>query len=724
MKRCAAAGLLLLVLAHPSDLSSCGPFFPQPVFTNTTRPEGGSFGILQPTYERRYLVLAYRELNGAILTRAQRDSVRRLDDYRSGPSAEDALNGWLEERAKVPGTKPVQIDLYRQTAAYNSVPSCLAGAFDSARATLALYLRDFGPASRLTLEWLAAQDTVFGNCGEQTSIPLPVKTGDEPRILADRAYQIAAAHFYAGQYADASAQFKTIAADKASPWHLLAPYLLARIDLRQNNFAEAQKQLEAVLANSGEGPMHEAARSLLGYVRAHLDPAGQLLVLARRVLRHDSPTLGKDLSDYTFLYDRLESAQMDESSTPAVRGKGGQSLEAVAAKDDLTNWILTFQKGTAAAEAKSLTRWKSGNAMPWLLTSLHYASGRDASAVSLIDAARAVRLDSSAYPTARFEGIRLMIDRGDSKQAIAAAGDALRSKVAASDPSVANAFHAERMKVAQTFTEFLTHAPRVSLEAASGQPQRTLAFDSDATTVFNTSLPQALWLAAVRNGLLDLQLRAELAQAGWMRAVILGEGDDAFAVELAKLKPSYAGELNAGQKIEDRSERRFATVFWILHHPELQPWVRSGFQRGTPDGQLDDFRDNWWSTLASASHDWTNYYEMQAAPSGLLPRLYPPGEKPDARFLSAAQKQATKEEQRRLQASGSAPAFLSAAVLAWVKSHPADTRNAEALALAVRTSRFGAPDAQSKAAVSQAFYLLHHHYGNSEWARHTPYWYQ
>ena len=724
MKRFAVAGVLLVLLANPSDLSSCGPFFPQPVFTPSNGPEGDSLGILQPTYARRYLALAYRQLSGMGLSDAQGASVDRMDDYRNGPSAEDALQSWLGERAKVPGTKPVQIDLYRQTANYNSIPSCLAGAFDSARATLAGYLRDFGPGSRSTLEWLAAQDRVFANCGEGVTIPASSKPDDELRIRQDRVYQIAAANFYAGQYAVARKGFEAIAADKASPWHLLAPYLVARIDLRQSNFADAQQQLEAVLANPAEAPVHGAARSLLAYARNRLDPAGQLLVLARRLMRRDARTLGKDLSDYTFLYDRLEAARREASNAPPTgKSTGGQSLEAVAAKDDLTNWIFTFQQEKSALEAKNIERWKAGNSLPWLITSLRDASGRDAAAASLIGAAWAVPPDSSAYPTARFEGVRLSIERKDIKQAIAAADEALRSKGVASDPSVANAFHAERMKVAQTFGEFLAHAPRVSLETAEGKAELTGALDADGTAVFNTSLPQTLWLEAARNGSFGLPFRREVAQAGWVRAVLLGNGDEDFAAELAKLKASYAAALNGGQKLKDPAEKRFAAVYWILHHPELQPWVRSGFQRGTPDGQIDDFRDNWWNNLASARHEWANDYHIQGTPGGLLSRLYPAGEEPEARFLTAAQKQVAAEEQKRLLSAGGAPAFLSAALVAWVRTHPNDPRNAEALALAVRTSRFGTPDAQSKAPVSQAFHLLHRVYGSTAWARRTPYWY-
>jgi hypothetical protein len=68
-----------------------------------------------------------------------------------------------------------------------------------------------------------------------------------------------------------------------------------------------------------------------------------------------------------------------------------------------------------------------------------------------------------------------------------------------------------------------------------------------------------------------------------------------------------------------------------------------------------------------------------------------------------------------------APEFLAAQTVAWVNTHPADPRAAEALHLAVRAVRYGcgAKPGASKA----AFQLLHRRYPDSEWARKTKYWY-
>ena len=79
----ARAGLTLCAVAvllySPRLLFSCGPFFPSAIFTYTWHPDfpldrfaRGELGVLQPTYARSYLAVAYRYLSGVGLdTEAQ-----------------------------------------------------------------------------------------------------------------------------------------------------------------------------------------------------------------------------------------------------------------------------------------------------------------------------------------------------------------------------------------------------------------------------------------------------------------------------------------------------------------------------------------------------------------------------------------------------------------------------------------------------------------------------
>src|SRR5580704_1509450 len=62
--------IVLLILAVPMELPGCGPFLPEALFFLKGTPElpqefeRGQLGVLQPTYEHRYQVVAYRYLAG------------------------------------------------------------------------------------------------------------------------------------------------------------------------------------------------------------------------------------------------------------------------------------------------------------------------------------------------------------------------------------------------------------------------------------------------------------------------------------------------------------------------------------------------------------------------------------------------------------------------------------------------------------------------------------
>src|SRR5437660_5063020 len=67
---CALVSIAVLSLAFRPSFA-CGPFMLDAVFTFTAHPEfplekfaRGELGIIQPTYARSYLFVAYRYLNG------------------------------------------------------------------------------------------------------------------------------------------------------------------------------------------------------------------------------------------------------------------------------------------------------------------------------------------------------------------------------------------------------------------------------------------------------------------------------------------------------------------------------------------------------------------------------------------------------------------------------------------------------------------------------------
>ena len=84
---------------------ACGPFIDFTVFTPAGAPETPSFlqgrlGIIQPGYARRYLLAAWRALEGKPLTAVEQQA------YQGASTAappRDAVRQWLDARGTVPG---------------------------------------------------------------------------------------------------------------------------------------------------------------------------------------------------------------------------------------------------------------------------------------------------------------------------------------------------------------------------------------------------------------------------------------------------------------------------------------------------------------------------------------------------------------------------------------------------------------------------------------------
>jgi hypothetical protein len=714
--RCVIGALLLvLLLADPVDLSSCGPFLAMAVFTRTTGPDDydgfvqGQLGILQPTYYRAHLVRAYRILVGVPLDDQEQASRvgRQKLIVEDSHAPLTPLQTWSAARSHIPGfEKPLAVDPYRRitTPQWVEYLNCNDDAFSVATETLNSRVKQAGAASAEVRDWVAAQDLVFTNCSAGTAIPAEPPPSSSDRVRADRAYQIAAANFYAGTLVKAKALFQQIAADAQSPWHFTAAYVVARTDIRRGDFEQAQAELQGILADRKLAPVHSAAQSLLNYVNGRLDPVQRLLALDRKLMLPHSPSFDEDLDDYTFLYDRIEAKS---ARTAELAGKG-----------ELTDWIYAFQN--SAKPDYNLARWREHKNLPWLIAALRSPPSDENDRQELLRAAAAVSASSPAFASVRAYQTQILLASNDNQNARSLLDETLSHDL---PPSARNLFRAERMKIAGDFDELLRFAPREiaaqGSQYGSGfewdrEPDKIplSAFDEDATSLFDDSLPLSYWLRAVRTERLAIALRTEIAQAGFVRAFLTNQASAAdFGRELKALNPAYATDLGAILSQQGEAQR-FAAAFWMLHHPELQPWIRPGFQRSAKNGKIDDFRDNWWCDPSGTTNNGVATF-IPAAKAG----------SPKLSFLSSGDGKESEKEKEALSQAGSAPTYLSTAVVNWARSHPGDSRLAEALFLAVRTSRFGCTDGKSTTFVKQAFELLHLRFPNSEYAKRTPYWF-
>ena len=148
------------------------------------------------------------------------------------------------------------------------------------------------------------------------------------------------------------------------------------------------------------------------------------------------------------------------------------------------------------------------------------------------------------------------------------------------------------------------------------------------------------------------------------------------------------------------ADRRFAAVFAVLRNPGLSPFVRGGVPRTTRLDRIDNYRENWWCAPSEGDE------------GGGLTACFPGPQRAEARL-----------EQAKLRAAGPAPNYLARQVLDYARSNPGDPRIPEALALAVRATRFGCVDADTTKWSRAAFALLHRQYPASPWAKATRYGY-
>jgi len=752
-----AAGLtLLLALAAP--VFCCGPFFLRAIFTYSLHPDfpledyaGGRLGIVQPTYARSYLVVAYRYLTGVPLNAGEQSAAVAMWKHRlqldAIPEAGgDWLKQWLAARQRVPGAAAPPnygwnaqpygvIRAVSTTNRYQAYPNCLSDAFRSAAATLEQRIAEFGAPSEPVRGWLAAQDAVFANCVAPEaqagpSIPPPAPPGANPLVQADRAYQIAAAYFYAGDLDEAQRRFEAIMRDPFSPWSRVGSLMAARTLIRKATLPDkmeeaqlrlAEQRLRGILAAPYLRELHASAERLLSFVLFRLNPRDRLQQLARALAQPNAAAFGHDLSDYTLLLD-----------SPA----GGMPARDPARQDDLTDWTLSFQSAAPAGLDHALEKWQRTKSPAWLVASITKMPAGHAQQAAVLDAAAALPAGSPAFPAVAFHAARLQAQAGRAEAARATLDRAFASRNL--PPATRNLLLALRMKLARNLDEFLAAAARtpatISLdvdgnELPDSSRQPLPLFDADAAQALTEKLPLPALIASVKSGALPAPLRRQVAIAAWVRAVILGQDGSAKELipALEQLVPELKPELAAYAKAPDAAARRFTAALLMLRVPGLRPYVVQGVGRETPVARLDNFRDNWWCAPRLPGKD-----EFRMLPPGLsemlqtggpLKVLYPGGKVDSPGFLTAAQKEEAEKEWQRISTCGTGPNYLAAQVLEWAKAHPDDARVPEALHLAVRATRYGCTDKDTPRVSKAAFDLLHRRYPRSPWAEKTKYRY-
>ncbi len=745
-RRLIAILLAIILLGCPTALA-CGPFTLEAIFVHTAHPTyplaqfaAGRIGVVQPSYARSYLYVAYRYLSGSNFTLSEQKALvdlwkQRLD-FNSEADSYEWSKSWLEARKKVPGVPDRgDIDVNRAREKPNEYEfwvNCNKDSFENAVKTLADRTTQYGAGSAELLAWVNAQDQVFSNCTSGNSIPESLPS--DARVLArqDRAYQIASANFYSTNFDEARKHFEEIAADSNSPWHFIASYMVARTLIRKASLGApeqkdetlraAENQLAKILADKSLARMHPSATRLASLVRLRLHPKERLHELGRVLTNSkQNDNLKQDLWDYTTLLDKY----LEEEKPPVDVVNG----------DDLSEWLATMEAGDQAVADRAVARWQATHADAWLIAALSHVTSSHPKTSELIAQALNVKPSSAAFASARFHAVRLLMESGKNDEARTLLDQLLQSNRRQFDESSLNLLTGKRMLLAKTFDEFLKYAPRVpaalswnddgreipaddetvssEMKDLRGQPR----FDYDAGTALNEKIPLSVLKTAVNSATLPAPLKRDVAQAVWLRAVMLGDTKtaDELVPVLSSLAPELSTLLNAYLEAGTPQAKNFAAMYAWLKSPGLEPVVDIGVGRRTPLQQQDEYRDNWWCGAAfqpATDEENSEVLSFTSGDTAAQPLL----------FLSAAEKTRAEQEHKMLSV-GAAPNYIAQQVIKFANANPTDPRAPEALHLAVTTTRYGCTDDQTGRWSKAAFDLLHRKYPNTTWAKKTKYWF-
>jgi hypothetical protein len=711
----------LAALATSALLFACatdvGPFFTPPeIPENQHAFNGGKIGLLTPTLTKENELIAFRLLSGLKMDEASAATGGRRASVPAGSGTYQprGAEAWLEKRKTMKNPPmPLFIDTYRSRSSgdqYVYYENCLEDAFQTALRTLDDRRVIYGSASALD-NWVAAQDQVFKNCsGEKATYPSPLTSAASSLQRADRDYQIAAAHFYAEDFAEAEQRFRAIADDPGTPWRQVSSYMVARTLLReaslQNNTAalpKAREQLLKISSDQPTAPLAESARKMIEHIDA---------------VEHPGTTLES-------LSARLSAPQPEPSLEDAINQSAfvlrATSFQTALSKPDLPepfDWVQTLEKGDGEHAQQ---RWRAGNSLPWFTLAIMYASGTDSAAPELLEQADGLPENSPAFGTVSYNAIRLRIERGDMSPAHQKLGMLLLPTNVQSD-SLVNAWRAERMRVATSFDDFLRWAPRKPIGAREYFGAKANAdseiLAEDSAYVLNSLTPLAKINHAAHSKLLPAWSAADVALAGWTRAFMLNDLDTAgeLAPIVAKAHPDWQSSLVpvTGSGLD---RWKFQAALLIALHHQFQPSVRVNYRT-----ELNS-SGSWWCPVETQL---TTPSQSGGDQSSSISWHLPVAFMPSTDVLSQQDRDAASREVSALNAKGSTEKFLAPIIFAWAKAHPDDADVPQALHRLVVVTRYGCRngDASSAQISKAAFDLLHKQYPKSPWAAQTPYWFK
>jgi hypothetical protein len=769
--------------AHP-----CGPDWPEAVFVKEHGPDAsydafarGRLGVPHTGYRTRHLVIIYRYLNGLPLSSEEQSAAMKANnhfnsnwdtDQQKPQLQHDGFLEWIDARkgfGPVDGfvpQNPFGTDNAWQFDSY--FENCLDDAFSNATRTLRARAATYGGHSADLVEWVRGQDAVFHNC-DKTKVSLAALSGSASEWLRyDRAYQQAAAQLYQGNYDEALSAFTAIAADPHSPWSMLSRYLVGRImvtraveleeyypplgtdpsnvpppDQRLTNYLgqlrAARDELLAMRREPRMQPLAHAIDAMLDRVNARLEPELQVRTLATRLTApKPDPNFYQDVLDLSYLLSDdvgvNDSALVHRSNTSVSPSANQAEQRAV----DMLTWIKAFRTGD---KSTILLHWNTSHTSPRLLAALTFAKRSDSVTPELLYAAANVPPGDPAYPAVMYHRLRLLPSSASARSELLTVLSHISAKESASTYNLFAALNANSAPDLKTWLGQAARKPAAeatygeedafdnkSTPQPCGPPLRdgdTPLFAPDVATVLNTRFPLRLLTEAAESSILPPNVRFQVAQAAWARAVLLDQRDIAARLSpvLIRCNDKWEPVLSDYDRAKSPEDRKASALFALMRFASTEPNVREGNYRFDGFATYSYYRDNWWCFTIPPTQrgqgSWREQYNDDTG-WGFTSLAHP--DLPDPAFLTAADRAEAAKEIAALRSIPKASDYFPAEALAWQHAHPNDPRAPELLGQAFRVIRNACGDKTSTETEHRLFLMLHRQYPTNHWTLQYRSW--
>ncbi len=527
---------------------------------------------------------------------------------------------------------------------------------------------------------------------------------------------------------------------------------------RPARLAEARDVLRAIVADPMMQRFHTSAEGLLDYLLLRLDPGAQGQALAGRLTASDRPqtpgVFRQALIDMTYLMyppgAQAGPTAASETAPDVVRwmrtmaaADRGQLRESLFVTHDEVRDETERRAGAARA---AMSGWQKKPTTPWLIAAMTAVEPGSSGVADLVRAASVVPRSSPAWVASTY--YRLVLNR-DASQVRAELDTLLPMLTREQSRSTVNLFTIVRQRGSLTLAAFLRDAGTLPAAVASEDDDpdppatkpdpnglcgvqtseaETRLFDHDASTVLNTRMPLRLMAEAAGDQTLQKNLRFQIAQATWARAVLLGQPEVARRMSpvLIGCYPAWRPWLEKYDAAKDAEDRQVSGLLALMRFASTEPIVRDGEQRPEGFATYSNYRDNWWQE-SKAGGPPTNTDGTRSTSGTVLPTFFGTlpatrEELPDPPFLTETERTEAEHEVATLRGIPCASDYFAQRALEWQRAHPADARTPDVLGFAERVVRNGCRTDATKELNHQLFTVVQTEYGKSEWADKYKTW--